>query len=139
MSSLINANSGWSTVTGTNIVTATAAAIGVIANNFSVAITSTGALPPGFSSSNFTYAQPRAGVAQHDTTDRITITPPQGTAITVNFDSTAAFDPDSGSSPTNVAEITATEIATALQAAWTDTTYFTVSRTNAGTYFYKRR
>ena len=130
VSSLINANSGWSTVTGTNIVTATAAAIGVITNNFSVAITSTGALPPGFSSSNFTYAQPRAGVAQHDTTDRITITPPQGTAVTVNFDSTAAFDPDSGSSPTNVAEITATEIATALQAAWTDTTYFTVSRTN---------
>ena len=131
VSSLINANSGWSTVTGTNIVTATAAAIGIINNNFSVAITSTGTLPPGFSSSNFTYAQTRAGVAQHDTTDRITITPPQGTAVTVNFDSTAAFDPDSGSSPTNVAEITAIEIATALQAAWTDTTYFTVARTNA--------
>ena len=130
VSSLINANSGFSTVTGTNIVTATSAAVGVISNNFSVAITSTGTLPSGFSSSNFTYAQTRAGREAHSTTDRITITPPEGNPITVNFDSTTAFNPDSGSSPTNVEEITATEIATAIQTAWTDTTYFTVSRSN---------
>ena len=130
ISNLINANANWSTTTGTGLITATASAVGIISNNFSIAATSSGALPPGFSSSNFTYAQTRAGVAQHNTTDSITLTPPQGSAVTVNFNSTAAFDPDSGSSPTNVAEITATEIATALEAAWTDTTYFTVSRTN---------
>jgi len=130
VSTLINANSGFTTVTGTNIVTATATTVGILANNFSVAITSAGALPPGFSSSNFTYAQTRAGRAAHSITDRITITPPEGNPVTVNFDSTAAFDPDSGSSPTNVEEITATEIATAIEAAWTDTTYFTVSRSN---------
>ena len=130
VSALINANSGWSTVTGTNIVTVTSAVVGVITNNFSVAITSTGTLPPGFSSSNFTYAQTRAGRAAHSTTDSITLTPPEGNAITINFNSTTAYDPDSGSSPTNVEAITATEIATALQAAWADTTYFTVARTN---------
>ena len=130
VSTLINANSGFTTVTGTNIVTATSATVGILTNNFSVAVTSTGSLPPGFSSSNFTYAQTRAGRETHTTTDRITLTPPEGNPITINFDSTTAFDPDSGSSPTNVEEITATEIATALQAAWTDTTYFTVARTN---------
>ena len=127
---LISASSDWNTVTGVGLVTATAAAVGVVSNNFSVTISSSGTLPAGFSTSNFTFAETRAGVAVHNTTDRITLTPPLGNAVTVNFDSTAAFDPDSGSSPTNVAEITATEIATALETAWTDTTYFTVSRTN---------
>lgn len=130
VSGLINANSGFSATTGTGLVTATAAAIGIISNNFSVAITSTGTLPSGFSSSNFTGAQTRIGRAAHSTTDTITLTPPLGNPISVNFNSTTAYDPDSGSSPTNVEEITAIEIATSLQAAWTDTTYFTVSRTN---------
>jgi len=130
VSGLINANSGWSTTTGTGLVTATAAAVGIVSNNFTVTVASTGSLPAGFSNSTFTGAQTRAGRAAHSTTDRITITPPEGNPVTINFDSTTAFDPDSGSSPTNVEEITAVEIATALQAAWTDTTYFTVSRSN---------
>jgi len=130
VSNLINADSDWSTTTGTGLVTATAAAVGVQTNNFSVAITSAGTLPTGFSSSTFTGAQTRAGRAAYNTTDRITLTPPEGNPITVNFDSTTAFNPDSGSAPTNVEEITAVEIATALQAAWTDTTYFTVTRSN---------
>jgi len=130
VSGLINANSGWSTTTGTGLVTATAAAVGIVNNNFTVTVASTGSLPAGFSNSTFTGAQTRAGRAAHSTTDRITITPPEGNPVTINFDSTTAFDPDSGSSPTNVEEITATEIATAIEAAWTDTTYFTVSRSN---------
>ena len=131
ISNLINANANWSTTTGTGLITATASAVGVISNNFSIAVTSSGALPPGFSSSNFTGAQTRAGVAVHSTTDRVTLTPPVGSAITVNFDNTGtypAYDPDT---PGSVAEVTATQIATALEAAWADTTYFTVSRTGA--------
>ena len=96
-----------------------------------VALTSIGSLPRGFANSTFTPAQTRAGRAAHSTTDTITLTPPLGNPISVNFNSTTAFDPDSGSSPTNVEAITATEIATALQAAWTDTTHFTVTRNNA--------
>ena len=133
VSGLINANSGWSTTTGTGLVTATAAAVGVIANNFLVTAQPPGyssTLPPGFSSSNFTGAQTIAGVAAHTTTDRVTLTPPEGNAITINFDNTStypAYDPGTQ----NTAEVTAIEIATALEAAWTDTTYFTVSRNNA--------
>ena len=130
VSNIISASSDWNTTTGVGLVTATANAVGVVSNNFSVAITSLGTLPSGFSSSNFTGAQTRAGRAVHNTTDRITLTPPLGNAVTVDFDSTTAYDPDSGSAPTNVEEITATEIATALETAWTDTTYFTVARTN---------
>ncbi len=130
VSGLINANSGFSTTTGTGLVTATAAAIGIIVNNFSVAITSTGALPSGFSSSNFTGAQTRSGQAAQNTTDRITLTPPEGNPITINFDNTSTY-PAFNPGTQNTAEVTAIEIATALQAAWTDTTYFTVSRNNA--------
>lgn len=130
ISTIINANAGFSTSTGTGLVTATAAAVGIVTNNFGVTVTSAGTLPAGFSNSTFTGAQTRSGQAAQSVTDRITLTPPEGNAITVNFDSTTAFDPDSGSAPTNVAEITATEIATALEAAWTDTTYFTLSRAN---------
>ena len=130
INTLVSASSDWTTTTGTGLVTATAAAVGVQSNNFGVTVSSIGSLPTGFSNSTFTFAETRAGRAAHTTTDRITLTPPQGSAITVNFDSTTAFDPDSGSSPTNVETITATEIATALEAAWTDNTYFTLSRTN---------
>jgi len=127
---LINANANWSSVASVGLSTATASAVGVITNNFSVAITSTGTLPPGFSSSNFTSAQTRAGVAAHSTTDRITITPPIGSPITVNFDDTnvyPSYDPDT---PGSIAEVTDVQIAQALEAAWVDTTYFTVSRAN---------
>ena len=127
---LVDADNNWTGATSTGLVTATAGAVGVQSNNFGVALTSIGSLPSGFTNSTFTTAQTRAGRAAHSTTDTITLTPPLGNAITVNFNSTSAFDPDSGSSPTNVEAITATEIATALQAAWTDTTYFTVARTN---------
>jgi len=127
---LVDADNNWTGATSTGLVTATAGAVGVQSNNFAVALTSIGSLPSGFTNSTFTTAQTRAGRAAHSTTDTITLTPPLGNAITVNFNSTSAFDPDSGSSPTNVEAITATEIATALQAAWTDTTYFTVARTN---------
>lgn len=129
VSGLINANSGWSTTTGTGLVTATSATVGVITNNFSVAVTSTGTLPVGFSSNNFTGAQTIAGVAAHTTTDRVTLTPPLGNPITVNFDDTSAY-PAYNPGTQNTAEVTAIEIATALQAAWTDTTHFTVARTN---------
>jgi len=128
---LVDADNNWTGATGTGLVTATASAIGVQSNNFGVALTSIGSLPSGFANSTFTLAQTRAGRAAHSTTDTITLTPPLGNPISVNFNSTTAFDPDSGSSPTNVETITATEIATALQAAWTDTTHFTVTRNNA--------
>jgi len=131
VSTLINASSDWSTATGTGLVTATAAAVGVISNNFSVALTCAGSLPTGFTNSTFTGAQTRAGVAAASTTDRVTLTPPLGNAITVNFDNTssyAAYDPDSGGS---TAEVSADDIAAALQAAWSDTTHFTVGRSGA--------
>ena len=130
VSGLINANSGWSTTTGTGLVTATSATVGVITNNFSVAITSTGTLPSGFSSSNFTGAQTIAGVAAHTTTDRVTLTPTLGNPITINFDNTSTY-PAYNPGTQNTAEVTAIQIATALQAAWTDTTHFTVTRSNA--------
>ena len=130
VSGLVNANSGWSTTTGTGLVTATSATVGVITNNFSVAITSTGTLPSGFSSSNFTGAQTIAGVAAHTTTDRVTLTPPLGNPITINFDNTSTY-PAYNPGTQNTAEVTAIQIATALQAAWTDTTHFTVTRSNA--------
>jgi len=128
---LVDADNNWTGATGTGLVTATAGAVGIQTNNFGVALTSIGSLPSGFANSTFTPAQTRAGRAAHSTTDTITLTPPLGNAIQVNFNSTTAFNPDSGSSPTNVEAITAIEIATALQAAWTDTSYFTVTRTNA--------
>ena len=128
---LINAGSGFTTATSTGLVTATASAVGIITNNFSVALTCAGSLPTGFTNSTFTAAQTRAGVAAANTTDSVTLTPPLGNAITVNFNDTSAypaFDPD-GSQTT--AEVTAIQIATALQAAHTDTTHFTVTRNNA--------
>lgn len=128
LDTLVDADSNWTGATSTGLVTATAGAVGVQSNNFGVALTSIGSLPSGFTNSTFTVTQTRAGRAAHSTTDTITLTPPLGNAIQVNFNSTTAFDPDSGSSPTNVETITATEIATALQAAWTDTSYFTVAR-----------
>jgi hypothetical protein len=130
INTLVSADSNWTGATSTGLVTATAGAVGVQSNNFGVALTSIGSLPSGFTNGTFTLAQTRAGRAAHSTTDTITLTPPLGNAIQVNFNSTTAFDPDSGSSPTNVETITATEIATALESAWTDTSYFTVSRSN---------
>ena len=127
---LVNANSNWSSSSdGTSVITATANAVGIQSTNFSGSMVGQYS-GPSPAIINFTGAQTRAGRAVHSTTDRITLTPPLGNAITINFDSTTAFDPDSGSSPTNVETITATEIATALETAWTDTTYFTVSRAN---------
>jgi len=131
LDTLVDADSNWTGVTGTGLVTATAGAIGVQTNNFGVALTSIGSLPSGFANSTFTLAQTRAGRAAHSTTDTITLTPPLGNAIQVNFNSTTAFDPDSGSAPTNVETITATEIATALQAAWSDSSFFTIARAGA--------
>ena len=131
VAALINAGSGFTTATSTGLVTATASAVGIITNNFSVALTCAGSLPTGFTNSTFTAAQTRAGVAAASTTDSVTLTPPLGNAITVNFNDLSAypaFDPD-GSQTT--AEVTAIQIATALQAAHTDTTHFTVTRNNA--------
>jgi hypothetical protein len=131
LDTLVDADSNWTGATGTGLVTATAGAIGVQTSNFGVALASIGSLPSGFTNGTFTPAQTRAGRAAHSTTDTITLTPPLGNAIQVNFNSTTAFDPDSGSSPTNVETITATEIATALQAAWTDSSFFTIARAGA--------
>ncbi|MDA7651344.1 hypothetical protein N8602_00160 [bacterium] len=133
ISNLINADPDYSTTTSTGLVTATAAAVGVIANNFLVTAQPPGysqTLPPGFNSTIFTGAQTIAGVAAHTTTDRVTLTPPEGNAITINFDNTSTY-PAYNPGTQNTAEVTAIEIATALEAAWTDTTYFTVSRNNA--------
>ena len=131
LATLVDADSNWTGSTATGVVTANAGAIGVQTSNFGVALTSIGTLPSGFANSTFTEAQSRAGRAAHSTTDRITLTPPLGNAITINFDSTTAFNPDSGSNPTNVETITATEIATALQSAFSNTTHFTVARSGA--------
>ena len=131
LDTLVDADSNWTGATSTGLVTATAGAIGVQTSNFGVALASIGSLPSGFANSTFTPAQTRAGRAAHSTTDTITLTPPLGNAIQVNFNSTTAFDPDSGSSPTNVETITSTEIATALQAAWTDSSFFTIARAGA--------
>ena len=135
LSTLINADVDWSTSTSTGLVTATAAAVGLQSANFDVAITSIGTLPTGFASSTFTKAQTRAGVAAASTTDTITLTPPLGSAVTVNFNNTGtypAYDPDTGGS---TAAVTATQIATALQAAWnasgSSTAFFSVARTGA--------
>ena len=128
---LINAGSGYTATTSTGLVTATATTEGVVTNNFSVAVTCHGSLPTGFSNSTFTAAQTRAGVDPASTTDTVTLTPPLGNAISVNFNDLSAYpayEPD-GSQTT--AEVTATQIATALQAAHTDTTHFTVTRNNA--------
>ena len=129
----IDANSNWSkiTTTATN-VRAKAAAVGVQSNNFDVTITSTGALPSGFSDSIFTKSENRAGREAASTTDRITLTPPTGygSAITVNFDDTSTWTAYDVEIP-NTEEVTATEIATALETAWTDTTHWTVSRSGA--------
>jgi len=128
---LINAGSGFTTATATGLVTATSSTVGVITNNFSVALTCAGSLPTGFTNSTFTAAQTRAGVAAASTTDSVTLTPPLGNPITVNFNDLSAypaFDPD-GSQTT--AEVTAEQIAAALEAAHTDTTHFTVSRSGA--------
>ena len=130
VSTLINAASGWSTATSTGLVTATAATEGIITNNFSVALTCAGSLPTGFTNSTFTGAQTRAGVAPASTTDTVTLTPPLGNAVSVNFNDLSAYpayEPD-GSQTT--AEVTDVQIATALQAAWTDSTHFTVTRSN---------
>lgn len=135
LSTLINADADWSTSTSTGLVTATAAAIGVQSANFAVVISSIGTLPTGFASSTFTEAQTRAGVAAASTTDTITLTPPLGSAVTVNFNNTGtypAYDPDTGGS---TAAVTATQIATALQAAWnasgSSTAFFSVARAGA--------
>ena len=135
LSTLINADADWSTGTSTGLVTATAAAVGLQSANFDIAITSIGTLPAGFASSTFTKAQTRAGVAAASTTDTITLTPPLGSAVTVNFNNTGtypAYDPDTGGS---TAAVTATQIATALQAAWnasgSSTAFFSVARTGA--------
>ena len=130
VSTLINAASGWSTATSTGLVTATAATEGIITNNFSVALTCAGSLPTGFTNSTFTGAQTRAGVAPASTTDTVTLTPPLGNVVSVNFNDLSAYpayEPD-GSQTT--AEVTDVQIATALQAAWSDTTHFTVTRSN---------
>ena len=128
---LINAGSGYTATTATGLVTATATTEGVVTNNFSVSVTSHGSLPTGFSNSTFTGAQTRAGVDPASTTDTVTLTPSLGNAISVNFNDLSAYpayEPD-GSQTT--AEVTAIQIATALQAAHTDTTHFTVTRNNA--------
>jgi hypothetical protein len=130
INTLVTANSNWSSTAASNVVTATAAVVGPESNNFSIALTSTGTLPSGFSDSIFTYAETRAGVAAQTNTDRITLTPPLGNAITINFDDTStypSYDPDDAST---TADVTATQIATALETAFTDTTHFTVSRSN---------
>ena len=127
---LINAGSGFTTATATGLVTATSSTVGVLTNNFSVALTCAGSLPTGFTNSTFTAAQTRAGVAAASTTDSVTLTPPLGNPITVNFNDLSAYpayEPD-GSQTT--AEVTDVQIATALQAAHTDTTHFTVTRSN---------
>jgi len=123
LNTIINASSAFTSSSFVNpsFVRATHATVGPI-NPFGISVTPlySGSFPNDFSSSMFTQPAPpyqsvRAGRAAHSVTDRIKLIPPLGAPITVDFDSTAAFDPDSGSSPTNVEEITSTEIATKIQ------------------------
>jgi hypothetical protein len=124
INTLITANSNWASTVANNVVTATASAVGPVTNNFSVSLTSINNTP----SVTFTYAQTRAGVLGYGVTDRVTLTPPVGDAITVNFDNTTNYPIYDPNNPSSVAEVTAAEIAEALETAWTDTTYFTVTR-----------
>ena len=70
-------------------------------------------------------------MAAASTTDSVTLTPPLGNAITVNFNDLSAYPAYEPDGTQTTAEVTAIQIATALQAAHTDTTHFTVTRSNA--------
>ena len=133
---IITANANWvgSKAVGNPTVTATAAAIGSpdpVAFTFSAESRVGRPLPAELLSTNagFQIVSTQTGLPVYDTTDTIILTPPIGNGTSVTFNDLVtypAYDP-----PTqNTAEITAIEIATALEAAWTDTTYFTVARTN---------
>ena len=133
---IITANANWSgsKVGGNPTVTATAAAIGSpdpAAFTFSAESRIGRPLPAQLLGINagFQVVSTQTGLPVYDTTDLIILTPPLGNAISVTFNDLVAYpayDPPTQST----AEITAVEIATALEAAWTDTTYFTVARTN---------
>lgn len=134
--SLIDNNSSWVTTnSSTNAVICTAPVVGP-QSPFTVTVATSGTLPTGFSNSTFTVAETRAGLAASTNEDVLVITPPTGFGNAVNVTLTAGtgnantFDIDSGAGYSTVPHITPTEIATLIENAWTDTTYFTVSRTN---------
>ncbi len=133
---IITANANWvgSKVGGNPTVTATAAAIGSpdpVAFTFSAESIVGRPLPTELSATNasFTIVSTQTGLPVYDITDTIILSPPLGNPVSVTFNNLVAYpayDPPTQST----AEITAIEIATALETAWTDTTYFTVARTN---------
>jgi hypothetical protein len=133
----VDAQGDWTTALATATLTATYDTRTPLPTNFSVSLSSSGSLPAGFSNATFVSSETRAGLDPATTTDRITLTPPTGygSAITVDFDNTATWPAYDVDTPGSIAEVTAIQIATTLEAAWTDTTYWTVSRTGAALEF----
>ena len=133
----VDAQGDWTTSLATATLTATYDTRTPLPTNFSVSLSSSGSLPAGFSNATFVSSETRAGLDPATTTDRITLTPPTGygSAITVDFDNTATWPAYDVDTPGSIAEVTAIQIATTLEAAWTDTTYWTVSRTGAALEF----
>lgn len=133
----VDAQGDWTTALATATLTATYDTRTPLPTNFSVSLSSSGSLPAGFSNATFVSSETRAGLDPATTTDRITLTPPTGygSAITVDFDNTVTWPAYDVDTPGSIAEVTAIQIATTLEAAWTDTTYWTVSRTGAALEF----
>jgi len=133
---LIDNNSSWTTVnSSTNAVICTAPVVGP-QSPFTVTLATTGTLPTGFTNSTFTISETRAGLAPSTNEDVLVLTPPTGfgnpisVTLTAGTGNSNTFDIDSGTGFSTVPHITPTEIATLIENAFTDTTYFTVNRTN---------
>jgi hypothetical protein len=129
----VDAPGDWTTSLATATLTATYDTRTPLPTNFNVSLSSSGSLPAGFSNATFVSSETRPGLDPATTTDRITLTPPTGygSAITVDFDDTATWPAYDVDTPGSIAAVTAIQIATTLEAAWTDTTYWTVSRNGA--------
>lgn len=133
---IIDNNSSWTTAnSSTNAVICTAPVVGP-QNPYSVTIVASDSLPSGVTNSTFTVAETRPGLAVANTEDVLVLTPPTGFGNPISVTLTAGsgnsniFDIDSGVGYSTTPHITPTEIATLIQNAWTDTTYFTIARTN---------
>jgi len=134
---LIDNNSSWTTAnSSTNAIICTAPVVGP-QNPYSVTIVASDSLPTGVTNSTFTVAETRPGLAVANTEDVLVLTPPTGFGNPVNVTLTAGtgnsniFDIDSSVGYSTTPHITPTEIATLIETAWTDTTYFTVNRSGA--------
>jgi len=134
ISSAINnsSNTNWSAGAAGNTITLLADAVGERTGLFDISITSSGSLPPLFNDGSFTTTITSVGRSAYFVTDRITLTPPEGNPITVNFDNETPWFPGQNTGPPGYFSISEfvsdIEIAEALETAWTDNTYFTLTR-----------